>query len=147
MKLSRLRIGELLAALAAIALAVLTFRPWFQGPAGNLTAWDEFGVVDVLVVATVLAALTLAVATVTERTPALPVAAAVWTTLLAFVTTIAILARLLILPGDATGHCVAGWLALVACAAVLVGAWLSMRDERTDRYRPDDTTPLPAPPA
>ncbi len=147
MKLTRLRSGELIATVGAIALAVLTFRPWFQGPGGNMTAWDEFGVVDVLIVAVVLAALALAVATVTERTPALPVASAVWTTLLAFVTTIAILVWVLVLPGDATGRCPASWLGLAASAVILVGAWLSMRDERTDRYSPDDSTPLSAPPA
>jgi hypothetical protein len=146
MKLTRLRSGELIALIGAIALAVLTFFPWFSGPQGNLTAWDDFGVVDVLIVAAVLSALWLAVATVTERTTALPVAAAVWTTLLGLVSTIAILVWLLVLPGNATGHCVPGWLALVASALIAVGAWLSMRDERTDRYRPDDSTPLPVPP-
>ena len=147
MKLNRLRSGELLAAFGAIALAVLTFLPWYQGPGGNLTAWDEFGIVDILIVAEVLAALTLAVVTVTERTTALPVAAGVWTTLLAILATLAILVRVLVLPSDATGHCAASWLALVASAAILAGAWQSMRDERTGRYPPDATTPHPAPPA
>ena len=100
-----------------------------------------------LIVAVVLAALALAVATVTERTPALPVASAVWTTLLAFLATIAILVRVLVLPGDATAHRPASWLALAASAAILAGAWQSMRDERTERYSPDDSTPHPAPPA
>jgi hypothetical protein len=147
MKLTRLRLGELLATVGAIALLVLTFLPWFSGPHGNLTAWDTFGVVTVLIVLLVIAALALALFTVTERTTALPEAAAVWTTLLAMVTTIAILVRLLVKPDGATGHCPAGWLALAASALVLAGAWLSMRDERKELYPADDTPRRPAPPA
>jgi len=147
MKLSRLRLGELLATVGALALAVLTFLPWFQGPDGNLTAWDYFGVVDVLIVIAVISALTLTVTTLTERTTALPVASAVWTTLFALIAFVAILVWVLIKPDGATGHCVASWLALVAAALILVGAWQSMRDERTGRYEPDHSPRRAAPPA
>ncbi len=147
MKLTRLRLGELLATVGAIALAVLTFLPWFSTPSGNVTAWDEFGVVDVLIVLVVVCALTLTVTTVTERTTALPVASAVWTTLFAVISTIAILVWVIVRPGDATGNCAASWLGLAASALILVGAWQSMRDERIGRYLPDDTPRRPAPPA
>jgi hypothetical protein len=147
MKLRRLRLGELLALIGAIALAVLSFLPWFQGPNGNLSAWDAFGVVTVLIVIVVVSALVLAITTLTERTTALPEASAVWTTFLAIVTTIAIAVWLLVLPGEATGHCAASWLGLAASALILVGAWQSMRDERTRAYPPDDTPRRPAPPA
>jgi len=146
-RLSRLRVGELLALVGAIALAVSTFLPWFATPNGNVTAWDAFGVVDVLIALAVLSALALAVTTVLERTPALPVASEVWTTVFAFVSTIAILVWVLVRPGDATGNCAGGWIGLAASALILAGAWQSMRDERTGRYRPDETTPRPAPPA
>ena len=147
MRLRRPRSGEIVAFLAAVALLVLTFLPWYQTPQGNVTAWDEFGVVDVLVVLAILSALVLFVATVTERTTALPVAAAVWTTLLGFVATVAVLAALLAKPDHATGLCPASWLALVASVGVLAGAWQSMRDERTGRYPPAKPPPRPAPPA
>jgi hypothetical protein len=147
MKLTRLRLGEMLATVGALALAVLTFRPWFMTPSGNVTVWDEFGVVGVLIVIVVVSALTLGVTTVTERASALPVASAVLTTLFAFISTIAILVWVLVRPGDATGNCPAGWLGLAASALILVGAWQSMRDERTGRYLPDDTPRRPAPPA
>ncbi len=147
MKWNRLRLGEMLATVGAIALAVLTFRPWFMTPSGNLTAWQEFGVVDVLIVIVVISALTLGVTTLTERASALPVASAVWTTLWAFVAFVAILVWVLVRPGDATGNCVPSWLGLAASGVILVGAWQSMRDERTRRYLPDDTPRRPAPPA
>jgi len=53
----------------------------------------------------------------------------------------------LIKPDGATGHCVASWLALVAAALILVGAWQSMRDERTGRYESDHSPRRAAPPA
>ncbi len=134
MKLSRLRSGELLAAAGAVALAVLSFLPWYRSRVGSLTAWDTFGVMDVLIVAAIAAAATLAVATVTERTPALPVASAIWTTLAAVLAVLAILIGLLHLPDHALGVRAAGWLGLVAGLAILAGGWQSLRDERTSRY-------------
>jgi hypothetical protein len=144
MKLKRLRLGELLALLGAVSLLVLMFLPWYKGAAGKLTAWDEFGAVDVLILVAVAAALVLAVATVTERTTAVPVAAAVWTTFFAIVATVAIVVQLLDQPGDSLGLCPSAWLALLASLMVVAGAWQSMRDERTELYPP--TRPESRPP-
>jgi len=147
MKLNRLRLGEWIATVGAVALAIFSFLPWFQGPDGNLTAWDSFGVVDVLIILVVVSALTLTVTTLTERTTALPVASAVWTTLFAIVAFVGILLRVLIKPSGATGHCAGSWLALLASALIVIGAWLSMRDDRIGRYEPDHTPSRAAPPA
>jgi hypothetical protein len=141
MNLTRLRLGELLAFIGAVALAVLTFLPWYRGQAGNLTAWDNFGVVDVLIVIAVLVALTLTAATVTERGPALPIASAVWTTLVAFMAAVAILVALLDKPDHAVSLRAASWLSLVAALAILAGGWQSMRDERTERYAAAEPEP------
>lgn len=146
MRFTRLRFGELLALAGAIALLVLMFLPWYRGATGGLTAWDEFGVVDVLMLIAVAAALFLALATVTERTTALPVAAAVWTTLWGIVATLAIAFRLLDQPGDSLGLCPAAWLALLSAFAIAAGGWQSMRDERTELYPPAEPEPR-APPA
>ena len=146
MRLRRPRSGEIVAVIAAVALAVLTFLPWYHAPNGNLTAWDEFGVADVLIVLAVLGGLTLFVATITERSTALPVASAVWTTLLAFIATLAVLVVVLDKPDHATALRPASWLALIASAAILAGAWQSMRDERTDCYPRPEPPPRPAPP-
>ena len=139
--LSRLRSGELLALFGAVALAVLTFLPWYRGQTGDLTAWDAFGVTDVLIVLAVAPALALAAATVTERGPALPVAGAVWTTTLAVPATIAILIALLDKPDHAVGLRAGSWLSLIAALAILAGGWQSMRDERTELYPPTAAEP------
>jgi hypothetical protein len=84
----------------------------------------------------ILAALVLILATVAERTPALPVAAAVWGVLFGLVAVIAAVVRVLERPDHATSLCAGAWLALVGAVAVLLGAWQSIRDERTSRYEP-----------
>jgi hypothetical protein len=78
----------------------------------------------------------LLLATVTERTPALPVAAAVWGVLFGALAVVAAIVRVLERPDHATMLCAGAWLALVGAVAVLLGAWQSIRDERTSRYEP-----------
>ena len=145
MGLRRLRLGELLALAGAVALAVLSFLPWYRTPSGHLTAWDSFGVTDVLIVIAVGAAVALAVVNVTERTPALPVVVEVWTGVLALVAAIAIAVRLLVKPDHATSLRPASWLSLVAAIAIFAGAWRATRDEHAGLYTPADPEPRPTP--
>ena len=83
-------------------------------------------------------------ATVTERTTALPVAAAVWSTLLGSSASIAAVVRVLERPDHATALCAGAWLALAGALAMLVGRWQSMRDERTALYPPAPRGPAAA---
>jgi hypothetical protein len=148
MDLRRLRSGELLALAGAVALAVLSFLPWYRSATGHLTAWDVFGVTDVLIVIAIFPALALAAASVAERSPALPVALEVWTSVLALPACAAIAIRLLDKPDHATSLRPASWLSLIAALAVFAGGWQSLRDEHGDLYVPVDPEPrpIPAPP-
>ncbi|HXB66022.1 MAG TPA: hypothetical protein VNV42_14230 [Solirubrobacteraceae bacterium] len=146
MSLRRLRSGELIALAGAICLIVSLVLPWYDN-GGKLTAWDTFGVAVVLLILAAAGAIALAIATVTERTTAIPVAAAVWSTLLGIVAVIAAVVRLLERPDHATEVCSGAWLALAGALLVAVGSWQSMRDERTGLYPPDATPPREAPPA
>jgi hypothetical protein len=143
--LRRLRAGELLALLGAICVIVALTLRWYQAPQGNLDAWDTFGPTIVLLILAAAGGLALALATVTERTTALPVAAAVWGTLLGIVGTVAAVVRLIERPDHATALCAGAWLALAGALAVLVGSWLSIRDERTELYPPVDVPARPPP--
>jgi uncharacterized membrane protein len=147
MSLRRLRSGELLALAGAICLIIALTLPWYENAQGKLSAWATFGAAVVLLILAAAGGLALALATVTERTTALPVAAAVWSTLFGILVTIAAVVRLLERPEHATMLCAGAWLALVGALAVLIGSWQSMRDERTSMYPPDATTPRPAPPS
>jgi hypothetical protein len=145
MSLRRLRIGELIAlAGAGCVIAALT-RPWYQSPIGNLDAWDTFGPGVVLIMTALCAGLAMVVSALTERTPALPVAAAVWCVPLALIAVIAAVVRVLERPDHATGLCAGSWLALVGSALILIGAWLALRDERPSLYGPATPEPRPRP--
>ena len=48
---------------------------------------------------------------------------------------IAAVVRVLERPDHATGLCIGAWLALVGAVAILFGAWLALRDERSSAVR------------
>jgi hypothetical protein len=145
MSLRRLRLGELLALAGAVCVIVSLLERWYENAYGNLTAWDTFGPAVVLLIAAALAALGLVLSTVTERSTALPVAAAVWSTLLSILATIAAVVRVLERPDHATALCAGAWLALAGAILMLAGSWQSLRDERPSLYEPADPPPLPPP--
>ena len=146
MSLRRLRSGELIALAGAICLIVALTLHWYDN-GSKLSAWDTFGAAVALLILAAVAAIVLAIATVTERTTAIPVAAAVWSTLLGIVAVIAAIVRLLERPEHATELCAGAWLALAGALLVALGSWQSMRDERPGLYPPDATPPREAPPA
>ena len=139
MKISRMRLGETGALVGALCILVALTLPWYENLEGKLSAWDTFGAAVVLVMLAAIGGLALALATLTERSPAFPVAAAVWSTLFGIVGLIAAVVRVLERPEGATMLCAGAWLALVGALLVATGSWQSMRDERTSRYPP--TTP------
>jgi hypothetical protein len=144
-KLSRLRLGELAVLLGcACAIGSLTLS-WYQTPEGNLSAWATFGPAVVLLMLAALVGLVLVVATVTERSTAIPVAAAVWSTLFGILGVVAAVVRLLERPHHASALCAGSWLALVGALLILAGSWQSMRDERTSRYSPPAPEPREKP--
>ena len=136
MSVRRIRPGELLAAAGAVCVIVSLTLRWYENAAGNLSAWSTFGPAVVLLILAAIAALVLFVSTLTERTPALPVAAGVWCVLFGLFGLLAAIVRILERPDHATSVCAGAWLALVGAVLILLGAWLSIRDERTSRYTP-----------
>jgi uncharacterized membrane protein len=136
MKLSRMRSGELVALVGAVCVIVALTLPWYENLEGKLSAWSTFGPAVVLLMLAALAALALALTTLTERSTALPVAAAVWSTLFGVIGVIAAIVRVLERPDNAHMLCAGAWLALVGAVLILGGSWQSMRDERTSRYPP-----------
>jgi hypothetical protein len=145
-KLSRLRSGELVALLGAVALAVLLALDWFaiSTPQADLRA-HESGIralgwlAALLLLAAITLAIALAVATATQRAPAVPVVLGVLTVALGILATLAILVRLVLQPGlgvDAGNADVdlrwPAYAGLLAALLLTAGAWRAMGDERTD---------------
>ncbi len=141
MKITRLRAGELIALAGAILVIVALTRPWYENAGVLLSAWSTFGPAVVLIMIAALGALALALTTITERSTAFPVAAAVWSTVLGLIGTIAAIVRVLERPHGATSLCAGAWLALAGTILILAGSWQSMRDERTSLYPPASPEP------
>jgi len=136
MSMRRIRPGEALAATGAVCVIVALTLPWYENAEGKLSAWSTFGPAVVLLILATIAALVLFFSTLTARSPALPVAAGVWSVLFALIAVIAAIVRVLERPDHATSLCAGAWLALVGAVAMLAGSWWSMSDERTSLYEP-----------
>jgi len=143
--LKRLRGGELLGLSGAICLIVGLFEPWYEGPIGQLDAWDTFGGAVVLLLAALFAALAMVLSALTEQSTALPVSTAVWCVLLGFIGVIAAVVRVLERPDHASSLCIGAWLGLAGAVAILTGAWQVLRDERPSMYEPVRVEPRPRP--
>lgn len=128
--LRRIRPAEALALPAGVLLAVSLFTPWFGSAAGRQDAWNTVAVPAAFAALAALAALGLLLATVTQRSAALPLVFAVAATLLGAVALVLVAISAADLPGGATQRCYGLWLGLAGCVGVLAAAWLSMRDER-----------------
>jgi quinol-cytochrome oxidoreductase complex cytochrome b subunit len=176
MDADRLRTGELIAAVSAVALFIIMFLPWFGvgGVAGealeqaqdlgfagevetSANAWESFDFIDLVLLVTIVIAVGLAVATMAAQTVALPVAASAITAGLGVLSTLLILYRIIDPPGDADRKF---WvfLGLIAAAGIAYGGWRAMQEEGTsfggeaDRVRgrgepPPPSAPPPPPPS
>lgn len=144
MRFARLRVGEVLALLGAVAVIVSLTLPWYENSEGKLSAWSTFGPAVVLLMLAALAALVLVLTTLTERSTALPVAAGVWSVLFSLLGVIAAIVRVFERPHDAFSLCAGTWVALAGAVLMLVGSWQSMHDERSGLYPP--ATPEPREP-
>jgi hypothetical protein len=146
MDLSRLRIGELVAGAAAVALLVALSFDWNRAGATAESGWGALGVVTlVLVLAAIAVALVLVFVTVTKRPAALPIGAAVLTTFVGILVLVVLAIRVLLLDDSlAAAH-----LGLLAMLLIPVGGWITMADERTDApySAAPDLPRRPAPPA
>jgi hypothetical protein len=133
---NRLRPGELVAGFGGLVLAVAMFLPWFEFRSGNLDAWSAFTVVDAVLALTALAGLGLFWVTLTRASPAIPVAAGVWTSMLGLIATLCVVVRLIAHPAGSFDTCFGAWVGLAGAVLVLAGAWTGVNDERPFRNTP-----------
>jgi hypothetical protein len=134
--LRRLRPAELLALPAGLLLGVAPFLPWFEIAGGRQSGWHALTVAAVPAALAALATLALVAATAVQRSPAIPLAWAVATTLIGLLSFVLIAVFAAAPPAGASARCYGLWLALAGALGVLVAAWLSLRDERPFRGVP-----------
>jgi hypothetical protein len=152
----RIRRGEALMGVGAIALFVLLFADWFKGGGVSESGWSSLGwALDVLLAAVLVMVVVTLGSLLTRANVAIAIGATVLTTVLTAVTLVIALLRVLIFQPDldlglgnqAVTVQVAGYLGLVALAMVAVGGWLGIADERTDApdsaYTPPPPRPVP----
>jgi len=130
MDLSRLRLGEALAAAAGVLLLVVLFLPWYGALQEDDSAWEALRVLSVVLALTAVLAIGLALVTVTGRSVAIPVAASVLTAGAGIVATVLVLYRLLDEPGpnELVSVKYGAYLGLGAAFAVAFGGWQAMRE-------------------
>jgi hypothetical protein len=177
MDLSKLRRGELIAAVGGIVLLFSMFiLDWYAGgvnlstpfgdasvSGGGFGPWDGQGftgtIADLVILAAAVAAIGLAVVTATSRTVALPVAASALTAGLGFAAVVMVLLRMVFQPGpnEFVELRFGIWLALISSAVIAYGGWEAMREEGTsfddardqlrDRMQGGRSAPPAPPPA
>jgi len=126
MNLSRLRLGEYLAALGSLALLVALFAlDWYSGPA--VGGWRAIPTLRWFVLTSAVLGLALGLAQIAMRGPALPVTLDLIGMLIAGLTTILIAIRLI-----TTGATLAAgaWVGVGAAALTALGAYRAMRTEQ-----------------
>jgi C4-dicarboxylate transporter len=137
---NRLSQGQLIAAISAVALFIISFLPWFGisggvvvqgvgavGGSQNFSLWEAENPLDIYLLIVILVALVpalLALAGGGGDAPLAPFA----TCLLAAVGTLLILYQVFDTPGDLDRK-VGLFLGLIACAGIAVGGYLSMQED------------------
>jgi hypothetical protein len=167
--MNRLRAGEWVAALGAVGLLVVLFFDWFglsyEGRAdqslgtvhfvgvkanASLSGWSTLGwFMDVLLVVAIVGGLCLPYMVAKRTSPAWPVGAAVLTVGLGSAILLILAVRLLSLADDggdlvAVGVQLPAYLGLLFTFLIPLGAFLSLKDERTDSPEARDYVPPPA---
>jgi hypothetical protein len=153
----RIRVGEALAGIGAVALFVLLFSDWFSARGGVTgSGWSTLGwPLVVLLVVVMGVAVVLVAATIAQAKPATVVDAAAITFTLGALTLVIALVRVLVTQPDlglglgntAVSVEPAGYLGLVAIAMTAAGGWITLADERTEApesaYTPPPARPVP----
>ena len=167
--MNRLRTGEWVAALGAAGLFVTLFLNWFSvdgqaagwlayapAPGGvHLSGWGSLGwFMDLLVCIAIFGGASLSYMTVKRTSPAWPVGAGVLTMVLGSVIFVVLAIRVATQPGLGLGLSntpvlieAPAYLGLLCALLVPLGAFLSIRDERTDSVEARAYTPPAARPA
>ena len=138
MDANRLSQGQLVAAIAAIALFIISFLPWFGvsgavtvggttiGGSQNFSLWEIENPLDIYLLIVILVALVPAVLALMGDGADAPMASMA-TALLGGVGTLLILYQVFDTPGI-TDRKIGLFLGLIACAGIAVGGYLTMQE-------------------
>ena len=152
----RLRDGEWIAGAGGLALLASMFLHWYGldlallgGVAPEVTAWQAFDVLDVVLALLALVPLALVFTQATRPSPAIPVFFSVMTLLAGLLAAVLILYRIVNQPGpnEIVDVQAGAWLGLLAALVIAGGGWRSLRVEPVPAQAmpPIEDQPLSAP--
>jgi hypothetical protein len=126
-----LRLGELVGAIGGLGLLVALFLPWYSfGEILDLTAWQAFSVTDLVLAATAVVGVSVAVCVLFGISVSYPVAGSSVAAGFGAVALILIVIRMISPPGDHLDPDYGAWLGLLSAAAITVGGYLGMQPLR-----------------
>ena len=127
--MSKPRLGELVAALCGLGLLAVSLLPWYTAGSVELTAWEAFDVLDVVMMLPVACAVLIAFVDWLRLSVSLPVAGSGATGLLASIAIVFVAYRALNPPGDGLEREPALYAGLALLAGILGGAIVGMFEE------------------
>ena len=123
--------GDLLVAVSGLGLLVDSFLPWYSFQGDNVTAWQAFTVVDLVIAAAAIAGLSVGIAVLGRISVSYPVAGSTVAAGFGGLALLLIAYRLINPPGgDGVDREIGAWLGLVAAAGVTCGGYLGMQEPR-----------------
>jgi hypothetical protein len=154
MDLRRLRHGEWIAAAGGVILVLSLFLDWYREFVGvdlavDLTGFESFDVLDIVLVLIAALAIALAVLQAARDSPAIPVGAGVLTVVFGALGVLLVAYRIVNQPGpnELIEVRAGAWVGLLATVAITIGGWESIRDERVRGLPPGPEPELrPTPP-
>jgi hypothetical protein len=150
MDLRRLRVGEGVLAFSGAALLVSLLLPWYERGSTQVSGWESFTVIDVLLAAVAIFALTAVVAAASQPTTAVSISFESLSVIFGLVASVLALIRVLDVPdfGAAGWSTAAGaYLGLAGAVGIAAGALVAIRDERlSPPGKHTDMTGRPTPP-
>ncbi len=153
MDLRRLRAGEWITGTAGLVLLLSLFMPWYEVGGADVSAFDAYAVTDVVLAGLACTGIALVAITAYQQSPAVTIALDALITLVAIAISVALLIRVLNMPGDldAAGaeRAAFAWVGVVATFALVAGGLVAMRDERLSepgRWTDPTGAPIDSPP-
>jgi hypothetical protein len=126
---STLAAGELVGGISGLGLLVVSFLPWYSAGGQNATAWQAFSVVDLVMAAAAVAALSAALVSLVRLSVSYPVAGSAMTAAFGALALLLIAYRLINPPGSGDlDREVGAWLGLIAAAGITLGGYLGMQE-------------------
>jgi len=154
---SKVSPGEMIAGISALALFIFLFLPWYGvgidsiggfevGELGDVSAWEAFGLVDILLFLVSVVVVGLVLARAADAMPELPQSPALIIAAAGGLALLLVLFRLLVAPdfGEAdVSRKIGIFLGLLASAGIAYGGWRAMNEPVAagPRSRDDRGTP------